>query len=170
MQFPDFKSESEYLAKGYKYVAGCDEAGRGPLAGPVVAAACLRGKNSIGKDRRQNKRDSLVWGVGAVWRAEIDRLNIHHASLLAMRRALAKLMKNLQKKQGRIFLLVDGRFQIPELQMGQQSIIDGDALSLSIAAASIIAKAHRDAIMRRLDASFPQYVFARHKGYGTKEH
>ncbi|OGJ03337.1 ribonuclease HII [Candidatus Nomurabacteria bacterium RIFCSPLOWO2_12_FULL_46_14] len=194
MQFPDFKSESEYLAKGYKYVAGCDEAGRGPLAGPVVAAACVLDKNSIGKYRSKNKwyarvRDSktiteeereillqkilpncLAWGVGAVWPAEIDRLNIHHASLLAMRRAVAELMKNLPKKQGRIFLLVDGRFQIPELQMGQQSIIDGDALSLSIAAASIIAKAHRDAIMRRLDASFPQYGFARHKGYGTKEH
>lgn len=174
-------------------IIGCDEAGRGPVAGPVVAAACILDPKSIGKTRSKNKwyarirdsktipeaereilakkilENSVAYGVGIVSEKEIDKLNIHHASLLAMRRAVSKIISKTSRLGG-LFVLIDGKFKIPDLQISQQAIINGDALSLSISAASIIAKTHRDAIMRELDKKFPRYGFAKHKGYKTKEH
>ena len=203
MQFPDFKNEIKCFAEGYNFVIGCDEAGRGPMAGPVVAVACVLDKNSIGKNRSKNKwyarvRDSkliteaernilekeikshvLAWGVGEVSHKEVDKINIHNASLLAMRRAVEKLGSKLGSGQilrsRKVSIFIDGRFIIPDLEvegwkLDQKAIIDGDAKILSISAASIIAKVHRDTIMERLDGEFPGYGFARHKGYNTKEH
>ena len=194
MQFPDFKSELECFEKGYSLVLGCDEAGRGPVAGPGVAAACVLNQETIGKYRSKNKwyyrvRDSktttpeerkilvkeifehtLAYGVGEVWHEEIDKINIHQASLLAMRRAVEDLLQKAKSVKQKAFLFVDGRFKIPELSIEQKSVIDGDAKILSISAASIIAKVHRDNIMKRLDGKFPEYGFINHKGYSTKEH
>ena len=204
MQFPHFKNELKCLKEGFSLVAGCDEAGRGPMAGPVVAAACILDPQSIGQKRSRNKwyarvRDSktipeeeretlsvkilqnaLAYGVGIVSEKEIDVLNIHHASLWAMKLAVENMAKKIRKikkskNSGKISLLVDGRFVIPNLsirgvEITQTSIIAGDTLSLSISAASIIAKVERDAIMRKLDARFPEYGWKRNKGYNTREH
>ncbi len=163
------------------------------MAGPVVAAACVLDPKSIGKTRSKNKwharvRDSktipeaereilakkikqnaLAYGVGVVSEKEIDKLNIHHASLLAMRRAVGKVIAKVSR-QKKFLVLVDGRFKIPDIEAEQKAIIGGDAQVLSIAAASIIAKTRRDAIMREIDKRFPEYGFAKHKGYGTREH
>ena len=203
MRFPDFKNELKCLGSGYAFAAGCDEVGIAPLAGPVVAAACILDQNSIGKYRTKNKwycrvrdskttteeerevlrreilRHTLAYGVGEVWQEEIDRLNIHNASLRAMRLAVKKMLRGLARKNlfksGKMLLFVDGRFTIPGLeraglQLEQKSVIDADACILSVSAASIIAKVHRDKIMRELHANFPKYGFARHKGYPTGEH
>lgn len=199
MRFPDFKNEIKYLKEGYVFVAGCDEVGVSPLAGPVVAAACLLDPSSIGKYRSKNKwyfrvRDSkttneeerqvllkeilehaIAYGVGVVWQQEIDKLNIHHATLKAMRLASEELINKvskLKKSEEKMLMFIDGRFKIPgiDLIFDQKSMVKGDSKILSIAAASIIAKVHRDNIMRELDMKFPEYGFARHKGYNTKEH
>jgi ribonuclease HII len=202
MRFPTYRNELKYMSQGYNFVAGCDEVGVSPLAGPVVAAACLLNPVSIGKYRSKNKwycrvRDSkttneierqillkkilentIVYGVGEVWQEEIDRLNIHNASLRAMKLATEELLQKiaeLGKNSQKILLFVDGRFKIPELYsadvvLHQKSVIAGDSQILSISAASIIAKVHRDNIMRELDGRFPEYGFAKHKGYNTKEH
>lgn len=198
MQHPHFKNELVAIEKGFLAV-GCDEVGRGPLAGPVVAAACVLDPESIGKYCSKNKwyarvRDSkmtseeerevllekilehtLAHGLGIIWQDQIDKINIHNASLLAMRRAvedlLSKLAHNTPSRSRRIVIFVDGRFTIPGLpNIEQKSIISGDAQVLSIAAASIIAKVHRDNIMKELHKKFPDYGFSRHKGYGTKQH
>ena len=113
---------------------------------------------------------TLAYGVGEVWHEEIDKINIHQASLLAMRRAVEDLLQKAKSVKQKAFLFVDGRFKIPELSIEQKSVIDGDAKILSISAASIIAKVHRDNIMKRLDGKFPEYGFINHKGYSTKEH
>ena len=118
---------------------------------------------------KEIKKNAVTCGIGVVSEKEIDKINIHHASLLAMRRAVNKIIFK-KPRLGKLFVLIDGKFKIPNLQMPQQAIINGDALSLSISAASIIAKTHRDAIMRELDKKFPKYGFAKHKGYKTKEH
>lgn len=110
--------------------------------------------------------NSVDYGVGIVWQEEIDKINIHNASLLAMRKAV----EGLKIKDGNVFVLVDGRFEIPNLLHAQRAVIKGDSTVLSIAASSIIAKVYRDNIMRELHAKFPEYGFAKHKGYGTKEH
>jgi len=194
MKFPDYRCERKCLERGYTFVIGCDEAGRGPLAGPVVAAACVLDPKTIGKRRSKNKwyarvRDSktipelereilcakilentLAHGIGVVSEREIDKLNIHNASLLAMQRAVTELVKRLNLKSKKLFLFLDGRFEIPEVKLEQRAIIGGDAKVLSISAASILAKVHRDNMMRELDGRFPGYGFARHKGYGTREH
>ncbi len=160
-------------------VAGVDEAGRGPLAGPVVAAAvildpggCWDGLNDS-KQVSAEARDALyarvltearafAWSV--VGPRAIDRLNIRRASLEAMRRAIARLRVTPS------LVLVDGNATVPGLRQPQQAVVDGDATMLSIAAASILAKVVRDRIMERLDGVWPGYGFARHKGYGTPEH
>ena len=194
MKFPHYRCERKCLERGYTFVIGCDEAGRGPLAGPVVAAACVLDPKTIGKRRSKNKwyarvRDSktipelereilcakilentLAHGIGVVSEREIDKLNIHNASLLAMQRAVTELVKRLNLKSKKLFLFLDGRFEIPEVKLEQRAIIGGDAKVLSISAASILAKVHRDNMMRELDGRFPGYGFARHKGYGTREH
>lgn len=160
-------------------VAGVDEAGRGPLAGPVVAAAVilepggrwdgLDDSKLVPPDRRDelfarvlNEARAFAWAV--VGPRRIDRANIRNASLDAMRRAVLRLRTVPE------LVLVDGRDQVPGLRCTQHAIIDGDARILSIAAASILAKVVRDRIMERLDRVWPQYGFARHKGYSTPEH
>jgi len=171
--------EIDLWEQGFHYVAGVDEAGMAPLAGPVVAGAVILPKNYKLKKlndskqildgevrdelARQIKTDALVWSVGIAEVEEIDTINIYHAGLLAMRRAVEGL------RQQPDFILVDAR-RIPHVQAPQRGIIKGDALSASIAAASIIAKTTRDAIMTEFDSVLPGYNFATHKGYPTPEH
>ncbi|MCH7681147.1 ribonuclease HII [candidate division KSB1 bacterium] len=169
--------ESKLWNKGKKYVAGLDEAGRGPLAGPVVAAAVVFYKNpqismiNDSKKLTEEVREYLfdlilneaLCGIGAAEVGEIDRINIYWASFLAMDRALENL--NAQPEH----LLVDGR-AFPRNDIPFTTIIKGDSLSYSVAAASILAKVTRDRMMREYDQEFPQYGFANHKGYATREH
>lgn len=173
------KFETELWESGVEHIAGVDEAGMAPLAGPVVAAAVIlpRGYKLRGLDdskkildeakreelARHIKADALCWSVGRAEVEEIDQLNIYHAGLLAMRRAAT----SLPTTPG--FVLVDAR-KIPEYEIPQRGIIHGDALSLSIAAASIIAKTTRDAWMAQMDTLYPGYGFAEHKGYPTPFH
>ena len=171
--------EIELWAQGYSLVAGVDEAGMAPLAGPVVAGAVilpqnykLRGLNDSKKIldsatreelAAQIKQDAICWSFGFAEVEEIDRINIYHAGLLAMQRALQGLACLPD------FVLVDAR-KIPHCPHPQRGIIRGDALSASIAAASIIAKTTRDAHMLELDSVYVGYGFASHKGYPTPEH
>jgi ribonuclease HII len=173
------KFEVELWEQGLTHVAGVDEAGMAPLAGPVVAAAAvlpkgyrLKGlddsKKILDSDRREElavtlKRDAVAWAVGRAEVEEIDRINIYHAGLLAMRRAV----EGLGLKPD--FVLVDAR-KIPECPAPQRGIIKGDSLSMSIAAASILAKTTRDRLMAELDTQFPGYGLAAHKGYPTPQH
>ncbi len=155
-----------------------DEVGRGPLAGPVVAAAVILPENLIipglkdSKELREKKREELFGiiqgkalgvGIGIVSETVIDRLNILQATYLAMKEALLKLTLEPD------YLLVDGS-AIPEMKVGQLALKKGDKLSHSIAAASVIAKVTRDRLMRQLDKEYPLYGFANHKGYGTTAH
>jgi ribonuclease HII len=171
--------EIELWAEGFNLIAGVDEAGMAPLAGPVIAAACilprdykLRGLNDSKQIldealrtelAKQIKGDAVAWAVGRAEVEEIDKLNIYHAGLLAMRRAVEGLESQPD------FVLVDAR-RIPYCSAPQRGIIKGDTLSASIAAASIIAKTTRDALMCEFDAVHPGYNFASHKGYPTPEH
>jgi ribonuclease HII len=171
--------EIELWAQGYSLVAGVDEAGMAPLAGPVVAGAVilpqnykLRGLNDSKKildhEMREElaaqiKQDAVCWSYGFAEVEEIDRINIYHAGLLAMHRAVQGLTCLPD------FVLVDAR-RIPQCPSPQRGIIHGDALSASIAAASIIAKTTRDAHMLELDTLYAGYGFASHKGYPTPEH
>lgn len=169
------------LSKG-EIVIGVDEAGRGPLAGNVVAAAAILKKYSNDLDEindskklTEKKREKLFdvimenfyIGVGEATPEEIDEINILNATFLAMRRAL----KNLKKQCSTDYLvLVDGNFKIREYEGEQEFVIKGDAKSLSIAAASIIAKVTRDREMIEEGKKYPEYKFEKHKGYGTKLH
>lgn len=171
--------EVELWAQGHEFIAGVDEAGMAPLAGPVVAGAVILPKNYrirglddskkiLDAEKREElaaiiKRDALAWGVGRAEVEEVDTLNIYHAGLLAMRRAVESL------SQVPHYVLVDAR-TIPQCSIPQRGIIKGDALSLTIAAASVIAKTTRDAFMTTMDAEYPGYGFAAHKGYPTPEH
>lgn len=165
-------------AAGPHRICGVDEAGRGPLAGPVVAAAVildprrpiegLRDSKQLAPARRDElavtiQRRALAWAVALATVEEIDRVNILQASLLAMRRAVERL------DPAPAFALIDGN-RLPAIDIPAQAVIGGDASVPAIAAASILAKTHRDALMRALDASYPQYGFARHFGYATPEH
>ncbi len=158
-------------------LAGADEAGRGPLAGPVVGAVVIFPGESCPQGLHDSKKLSparrrhLFWeilrsglvGIGLVDVPTIERINIHQASLLAMKRAVLGLGRTPD------FLLIDGRFTL-DLPLPQRAVVRGDAKSASIAAASIIAKVYRDAWMSGLDLEYPGYAFSRHKGYGTREH
>ncbi|MBN2028640.1 ribonuclease HII [bacterium] len=170
--------EKELWEKGIHYVAGIDEAGRGPLAGPVVAAAVIfppdvfiSGINDS-KKLSSKKREALypiiqdraiVFSTGLVNEKEIDRINILQASYRAMRMAIGKLPIRPQH------LLIDGR-PLPEKFYPQTAIEGGDRKSFSIAAASIVAKVTRDRLMIAYDKKYPNYGFAQHKGYGTQAH
>ena len=170
--------EREAWEKGFKLVAGVDEVGRGPLAGPVLAAAVILPQevsiNGINDSKKLSpakrdilfeevKKQAVCWSVGIATVAEIDRLNILQASLLAMQRAVYSLNNSPE------YVLVDA-VQIPEVSLPQLPIIKGDGKSISIAAASIVAKVTRDRMMERFDREYPQYGFAGHKGYGTPGH
>lgn len=176
---PDFSFELAAKARGFSRVCGIDEAGRGPWAGPVVAAAVVLDPQNIpsglndSKKLTESKREWLFTeimatakagvGIGIGDEARIDRDNILAATMWAM----AEAVRNLDLTPD--FALVDGN-RAPKLACGVQTIVAGDARSLSIAAASIIAKVTRDRIMAALDQEFPAYGFARHKGYGTAIH
>ena len=176
---PDLSFETALHARGLCRVAGIDEAGRGPLAGPVAAAAVIlpRGFACPGLDDSKKlsaaKREALYavltttpgveWAVATADREEIDRLNILRATHLAMRRAVEALAAPPAH------CLIDG-LPVRDFPFPYDAIVKGDGRSLSIAAASIIAKVTRDRLMEQLDAQYPQYGFAVHKGYGTKRH
>ncbi len=164
--------------KRYGLVCGVDEAGRGPLAGPVVAGACILPEDAVieglddSKKLTEKKREALYdvitktalfWGVGLADEGEIDRINILEASLLAMRRAVAATGADPA------FLLIDGN-QKKGFDVPAEAVVKGDGKSQSIAAASVLAKVTRDRIMKKLDAEYPAYGFARHMGYPTPEH
>ncbi|MEK6744404.1 MAG: ribonuclease HII [Nitrospirota bacterium] len=160
-------------------VAGLDEAGRGPLAGPVVAAAVVFPEGLLipgvtdSKQVAEGRRERLyteitaaavAYGIGIVDERTIDEVNILEASIIAMERALECISPPPDH------LLIDGNFTIPRISIPQRPIVKGDCLSHSIAAASILAKVTRDRLMRDLHERYPQYNFQKHKGYGTKEH
>jgi ribonuclease HII len=170
--------ETELWEKGVELVAGVDEAGMAPLAGPVVAAACILPRDfrpagiddSKQLDARTRERlateikgRAICWAVGIAAVEEIDRLNVYWAGILSLRRAVLGLTTRPQH------LLIDAR-RIRDLDIPQQGIVHGDALSLTIAAASILAKTTRDRMMTELDVAYPGYGLARHKGYPTPEH
>ena len=170
--------ESEVRQLGFRSVAGIDEAGRGPLAGPVVAAAVILPHDYINADIRDSKKltplqrekifktirnDAISIGLGFVEPSVIDEINILRATLLAMERAVLNLSATTD------YLLIDGRDTI-NLPIPQKAIIRGDSLSISVASASIIAKVSRDHVMEKYHRQFPDYNFFRNKGYGTKEH
>lgn len=170
--------ETEIANQGYKSIAGIDEAGRGPLAGPVVAASVIlpkkcriEGLNDSKKlsEKKRNlifriiQQKALAIGIGVVSWDIIDRTNISHAVKAAMVDSVSRLNSKPD------FLLIDGIQEIPSI-IPQLTIKKGDALSASIAAASIIAKVTRDGMMVRYNNIYPSYGFSRHKGYGTQDH
>lgn len=170
--------ESALLKKGYQKIVGLDEAGRGPLAGPLVAAAVqiipetffasITDSKQLSPKKRRLAYEEILntcrvgVGVALVW--EIDRLNILQATFLAMRRALEMLPFSPD------FCLVDGPWAIPGLPLEQKPVVRGDSLSLSIAAASIVAKVERDELMNYYDHVYPHYGFGQNKGYATRAH
>lgn len=179
MQKPDFRMERKLLNRGVWPVAGVDEAGRGPLAGPVAAAAVIldpqklpRGVNDskkLSSEEREQLFEAIVAralavAVGFASAAEIDAINIRQATFRAMRRALAALAA------APTYVLIDGDDLAPGLCCDGETIVKGDGAILSIAAASIIAKVARDRLMRRLCAVHPVYGFSRHVGYATEAH
>ena len=175
---PSFEFEEKWRAEGYKYICGCDEAGRGPLCGPVVAAAVILPEGEVieglndSKKLSEKKREALfdiikekavAYAIAEATPAEIDEINILNASMLAMRRAVEALPHPAD------FALIDGNcsrgFTIPT-----ETVVKGDAKSASIAAASILAKVTRDRGCIELDREYPEYGIAKHKGYPTKDH
>ncbi len=176
---PDFRMERSLIRRGVFPVAGVDEAGRGPLAGPVAAAAVILDPKSLPPGLDDSKRltrearealyddilaRALAVAVGFASAAEIDRVNIRQATFLAMRRALGALAAPPRHA------LVDGNDLAPRLPCPGEAIVRGDGLIASIAAASIVAKVTRDRLMSRLCAHYPVYGFSRHAGYPTAEH
>ena len=177
----NFSHERALALQGFNRIAGCDEAGRGPLAGPVVAASVILPQDcdpSLFIDSKQlthTKRLELckiieeigaAIGIGIVSAGTIDTINILQASLLAMKRSVEQLAASGHAPD---YILVDGKFEIP-LLTPQTALIKGESQSSSIAAASIVAKVTRDAIMDTLDANHPGYGFSQHKGYPTRSH
>ncbi len=174
----DLSYEKDLQAQGYSVICGVDEAGRGPLCGPVVAGACIlpndfdcTGLNDS-KKLTEKKREALyeiitenaiAWAVGMASPAEIDEINILNASMLAMRRAIEGLSVSAD------FALVDGNVT-RNLPITAKAVVKGDATVASIAAASVLAKVTRDRLLVDLDRQYPQYGLARHKGYPTKDH
>lgn len=173
------------LAKGAQLVIGVDEAGRGPLAGPVVAAACMLGPDAPGglddsKKLSAKRRAALepriqatcCWALGVVEADEIDRINIFAATMLAMTRAVGELVAALGAEPDTV--LIDGnktpQGRVPEWRWHARAIVGGDALEPCISAASILAKEHRDRVMRDHALAHPHYGWERNMGYGTAEH
>ncbi|MCL2799099.1 MAG: ribonuclease HII [Endomicrobia bacterium] len=174
-----FLFDKNYRDKGFKFVAGIDEAGRGPLAGPVIAAAVILPQGidiphlNDSKQLTEKKRETLfdiirekalAYAVSSIDNNAIDRINILQATFIVMKNSIDGLKINPE------LCLVDGNHKIPGLQFNQQAVVDGDAKSASIAAASILAKVTRDRIMIEYAKQYPLYKFEKHKGYGTKTH
>lgn len=206
------KYENQKKSEGYEYIIGCDEVGRGCLAGPVIACAVIlpmagdeskvykviKDSKQLSAEKREElapiiKNIALAWSIGEVSPEVVDEINIHNASLLAMKRAVETLVchcegvhptkailslgkiasspdKALAPRNDRYLLAVDGKFPVPGITHDQEAIIGGDAKVLSIAAASIIAKVYRDGLMQKLHQQYPPYNFAQHKGYATVIH
>lgn len=174
----DYSIENEYREKGFDIICGVDEAGRGPLAGPVYAAAVILPSDCVieglndSKKLTEKKREALfdeikekalAYGIASADEKEIDEINILNATFLAMKRAIASLSVRPD------LALIDGN-QKPHTDIEEVTVIKGDAKSMSIAAASVLAKVSRDRFMLEMAEKYPQYEFARHKGYGTKLH
>lgn len=174
-----FEYEKEMQSKGYNVICGVDEAGRGPLAGPVFAAAVILDENTVidglndSKKLSEKKREALFdeicekavdYSVAAVDEATIDKINILQATYIAMSDAV-KGLKSVPD-----IAVIDGNKIPPQITVKAESLVKGDALCTSIAAASILAKVSRDRFMLLLDEKYPDYNFAKHKGYGTKLH
>ena len=174
----DFEFENEAISKGYKFVCGIDEAGRGPLCGPVCAAAVIlpvdceidgiNDSKKLSEKKREAifdviKDKAIAYSVSMVDAKTVDEINILQATFLAMRNAVDGLTVKAD------YALIDGN-QKPGLSIPQQTVVKGDAKSVSIAAASILAKVSRDRYMKEIDGKYPEYQFAKHKGYGTKLH
>lgn len=176
---PDFSLESEAKAKGFQFVCGVDEAGRGPLAGPVCAAAVvfpddvqIEGINDS-KKLSEKKREALydtirekalAFGIAFATVEEIEEFNILNATYIAMNRAIEQLGDKVD------FALIDGNRIPKDIKVECETVVKGDAKSMSIAAASILAKVTRDRLLLEYDERFPEYGFKKHKGYGTAEH
>ena len=176
---PDFEYERACAERGFRSICGIDEAGRGPLAGPVCAAAVifptdcviegLNDSKKLSAAKREKLYDIIVseaicFGIAFASVEEIERLNILGATYLAMCRAAEKLSPAAD------FALIDGNRTPPELAIPSLTVVKGDAKSCSIAAASVLAKVTRDRLMLEYDAIYPQYGFSKHMGYGTEEH
>ena len=176
---PDFSCENEARSKGYKLVCGVDEAGRGPLAGPVCAAAVILPDNceieglNDSKKISEKKREALFdiikekaisYSIAYGSLEEIEEYNILEATYLAMNRAIEGLNTKAD------FALIDGNRVPKGIKIPCETVVKGDSKSCSIAAASILAKVTRDRLMLEYDKKYPQYLFAQHKGYGTKAH
>ncbi len=174
----DYSIENEYKARGYNIICGIDEAGRGPLAGPVYAAAVilppdcvidgLNDSKKLTEKKREKlfdeiKEKALAYGIASADEKEIDEINILNATFLAMKRAVDSLSVKPD------LALVDGN-QKPHTGVEEVTVVKGDAKSMSIAAASVLAKVSRDRFMLETAKKYPQYEFERHKGYGTKLH
>ncbi|MDO4541678.1 MAG: ribonuclease HII [Bacillota bacterium] len=174
-----YKYEDEFYNIGITKIAGCDEAGRGPLAGPVVGAAVilpahciiegLNDSKKLSEKKRRSleqeiKEKALAWSLGEVDNEEIDAINILEAAKKAM--LIAVMSLNIRPEA----LLIDGPFGLNQKDLPQKPIKKGDSLSASIAAASILAKEHRDRLMAEYHREYPQYGFEKHKGYPTKAH
>ena len=170
--------ENTAYEKGYNLVCGVDEAGRGPLAGPVCAAAVVLPKGLIlegvndSKKLTEKKREALFdviteqaldWSIAFATVEEIEEINILNAAMLAMKRAVEELKNPVD------FAIIDGNRK-PPLEIDCEAVVKGDAKSMSVAAASILAKVSRDRILRQYAVDYPQYGFEKHKGYGTKVH
>lgn len=178
--------EDKYSA--YSYICGVDEAGRGPLAGPVVAGACILEKDAEilflndSKKLSEKRREALfpeiqdkavAYGIGIAGPELIDEINILQATYKAMREAVSVCSMMLSRRVGRELspdLLLNDAVNIPDVEIRQVAIVHGDARSLSIAAASVLAKVTRDRMMLKYDEEYPEYGFGKHKGYGTKQH
>lgn len=170
--------ENNLYAQGYSTICGVDEAGRGPLAGPVCAGAVILKKGQViegvndskklsEKKREQLfdviKKEALAYGIGWASVEEIEEINILNAAMLAMKRAVEQLSKKPE------YILVDGN-KTPKFDVPSMAVVKGDSLSESIAAASILAKVSRDRLLLELAKDYPEYYFEKHKGYGTKLH
>ena len=172
------KREKELYHEGYEFICGCDEAGRGPLCGPVVAGAVILPKNyqleglndskKLSEKKREHffeiiKTEAIAYGIGIVDAKTIDEINIYEASRLAMKRAIEQLKVNPD------YVLTDA-MPLPGYPIPSEAIIHGDALSLTIAAASVLAKVTRDHILYEMDKVHPELELSKHKGYPTKRH
>ena len=184
MIYPNFSEEKKLWKKGYKFVIGIDEAGRGPLAGPVVAVAAIirlkvldfgvRDSKMLSPKQREEIYNALIkhqdveWGIGIVSEKIIDKINILEATKLAIEKAIKDLEKKINITTGG-FLILDGNFAINS-DIPQKSIIKADQKVFSCALASIFAKVRRDRMMEKYHKQYPQYGFNKHKWYGTVHH